>query len=110
MESWIWRRGRVPIWLSVRVLFSSVYWVMRAIKKAFVEFGYGATEVDTSVGGRVQSVFFLSFCVLAFVEGLEETLLPGLRVGIVRPGGVEEFSEGRPTCLEHAVCGATRAG
>ena len=59
-------------------------------KEALVEFGYGAAEVDTSVGGRVQSVFFLPFCVLAFMDGLEETFLPGLRVGIIHPEGVEE--------------------
>ena len=52
-------------------------------KEAFVEFGDSATEVDASIGGRVQSVFFLPFRVLPFMDGLKETLLPGLRVGVV---------------------------
>ena len=59
-------------------------------KEAFVEFGDSATEVDASIGGRVQSVFFLPFRVLAFMDGLEETFWPGLRVGIIHPEGVEE--------------------
>jgi hypothetical protein len=60
-------------------------------QEAFVKFGDSTTEVDASIGGRVQSVFFLSFRVLAFMDGLEETFLPGLRVGIIHPEGVEKI-------------------
>ena len=60
-------------------------------KEAFVKFGDSATEVDASVGGRVQSVFFLSFRVLAFMDGLEEAFLPGLRVGVVQPESIKEL-------------------
>jgi hypothetical protein len=59
-------------------------------KETFVEFGDSTTEVDASIGGGVQSVFFLSFRVLTFMDGLEEAFLPGLRVGIIHPEGVEE--------------------
>ena len=60
-------------------------------KEAFVKFGDSTTEVDASIGGRVQSVFFLPFRVLPFMDGLEKTLLPGLRVGVVQPEGIEEL-------------------
>ena len=52
-------------------------------QKAFVKFGDSTTEVDASIGGRVQSVFLLPFRILPFMDGLKETLLPGLRVGVV---------------------------
>ena len=78
-------------------------------KEAFVEFGDSATEVDASIGGRVQSVFFLPLRVLAFWMGWMRLFCQACGwVSYIQR--VLKKSKRIPSCLEHAICGTTGAG